>query len=71
MKNKIDEIKASEIKKGETYTLSGDIGKFSKGDKVMVYDIKFYGDEVRVDLVRGDKVRDFFILDKNDSLDLD
>lgn len=65
----LNEIKASSIKRGDTYTLSGDIGKFSKGDKVTVNDIKSRGNEIELFMSNSNGIKDTFYLDPSDNFD--
>lgn len=66
---KINEIKAISIQVGQTFTLSGDIGKFKKGEKVKVKEKKMYGDDIKLVLIDSQGVTDDFYLDKNDDFE--
>lgn len=67
---KIEEIKVNTLRVGQEYTISDDIGKFSKGDKVTILSITPYGDDLKIILNNEKGIKDFFILDKNDDIDL-
>ena len=66
---KINEIKAISIQVGQTFTLSEDIGKFKKGEKVKVKEKKMYGDDIKLVLIDSQGVTDDFYLDKNDDFE--
>lgn len=65
----LNEVKGSSIKKGDTYTLSGNIGKFSKGDKITINDIKPQGDDIELFVSNEEGIKDTFYLDKNDDFE--
>lgn len=67
---KLDEIKVSALKVGQEYTIMTDLGKFKEGDKVKIVKITPEGDDKKIMLVNERGARDFFILDKNDDIDL-
>jgi hypothetical protein len=64
----LDEVKVSAVKKGDTFTLGADLGKFKKGDKVEIIDKKPEGDDIKLTLYNG-KIKDIFYLDKNDDIE--
>ena len=66
--NKLNEIKVSSINIGDKFTLSADLGKFKKGDKVEVLNKKPDGDDIKLVLYNG-KVKDVFYLDKTDEIE--
>lgn len=70
MKKQIKEVKVSEISVGGTYTLNTTMGKLNNGDKVTVTSIKPFGADIKITLANQKGVKDFFILDRNDDLDL-
>jgi len=65
----LKEVKATSIKVGNTFTLSGDIGKFKKGEKVTVTKTKPNGDDIELYLKNKSGVIDVFYLDKNDNFE--
>lgn len=67
-KKYLDETKASSINIKDKFTLSGDLGKFKKGDKVEIIGKKLDGDDIKLTLYNG-KIKDIFYLDKNDSIE--
>ena len=62
----LDEIKATAIRTGNTFTLSGDIGKFKKGEKVTVTKVRPNGDDIELHLSNKSGITDILYLDKND-----
>jgi hypothetical protein len=70
MKKQLKEAKVSEISVGGTYTLGTSMGNLKKGDKVEVTSIRPFGADVKIILTNKEGVSDFFILDRNDDLDL-
>jgi hypothetical protein len=69
IKNFLKEAKEIEIKKGKTYTLGGDIGKFKKGEQVKIIDKKMSGADYVITLENDKGVKDNFYLDKGDDFD--
>lgn len=69
MKNILNEIKAINIKIGDTFTISNSIGKFNEGDKVTVDDVRSFGDDIELHLSDEDGNKDTFYLDKNDEFE--
>lgn len=65
----ISEVKAMSIKKGNIFTLSGDIGKFKIGEKVTVDDVKPTGNDIEVHLSNEEGITDTFYLDSNDNFE--
>lgn len=65
----LNEVKATQIGIGNQFTLSGDIGKFVKGDKVEVTNITPSGEDIELELTNENGDRDVFYLDKNDSFE--
>jgi hypothetical protein len=56
------------IKPGQVFTLNENLGKFKKGDKIMVEQIKILQEDVEV-IFKGKKgARDNFFFDKNDRI---
>ncbi len=72
MKKQTNEaIKTASINVGDKFTVTGDMGKFKKGDKVEVTKIKPYGADIRIHMI-SDTAEDFIIVDKDDdSIDLE
>ena len=66
----VTEIKASSLSVGREYTMMDTLGKLNKGDKVKVTDIEAYGNDIKITLENQDGVEDFFILDRNDDIEL-
>jgi len=62
----INEVKAISIRKGETFKISSDIGKFKAGEQVTVDDIRPYGNDIELHLSNDEGTTDTFYLDKND-----
>lgn len=62
----LNEIK---ITKGESLTISANIGNFKKGDEVTVTDIVPNGDDIELHLRNSKGVKDVLYMDKTDSLD--
>jgi hypothetical protein len=69
VKDYLNEVKATSIKQGNTFTLSADIGKFVKGDKVTVDEVKASGDDIELHLSNEAGDKDVFYLDKNDEIE--
>lgn len=65
----ISEIKAMNIKVDDTFTISDDLGKFKKGNKVTVSEISPSGDDIKLVLINEEGVKDTFYLDKNDNFE--
>lgn len=65
--NQINEVKAGSLSIGDDFTLAGDLGKFVKGEKVTVYSITPWGNDLKIMLSNG-KDKDDFYIDKNDEL---
>ena len=65
----LNEVKATQIGMGKQFTLSGDIGKFIRGEKVEVTKISPFGDDIEIELTNEKGDSDTFYLDKNDSFD--
>ena len=58
-----------QINVGDTFTLTGDIGIFKKGEKVEVKDKKNMGNEVKIILSNDLGKTDDFILDIDDDFE--
>jgi len=65
--NELEEVIASTLKVGERFTLGSSLGKFVKGDKVVVTSIKPFGNDLMIVLTNGKDTDDFYI-DRNDEL---
>jgi hypothetical protein len=69
IKQYLNEVKATSLTVGETFTLSGDIGNFKEGEKVSVDDILPFGNDVELHLSNSKGVKDTFYLDINDDFE--
>lgn len=69
LKEYLNEVKATSIKVGKTFTLSNDIGKFVKGDQITVKDIKKSGEDVELHMSNQHGDEDVFYIDKNDDFE--
>ena len=69
LKEYLNEVKATSIRVGSNFTLAADIGKFVKGDKVTIEDVKKYGDDIELHLTNQSGDEDVFYLDKNDDFE--
>jgi hypothetical protein len=65
----LNEVKATQIGVGNQFTLSGDIGKFVKGDKVEITKVTPFGDDIEIELTDDNGNSDVFYLDKNDDFE--
>lgn len=65
----LDEVKATSIKMGKVFTLSDDIGKFKAGEKVIVDEIRPFGNDIEIHLSNESGVTDTFYLDRNDDFE--
>jgi hypothetical protein len=65
----LNEVKATSLTVGETFIVSGDIGKFKEGEKVSVDDIRPFGNDVELHLSNSEGVKDTFYLDRNDDFE--
>jgi hypothetical protein len=65
----INEVKAISLKIGQTFTLSGEIGNFKKGETVTVDDVRPFGNDVELHLSNDNGVTDTFYLDRNDDFE--
>jgi hypothetical protein len=63
----INEVKAISLNIGDTFNMSDSLGKFEKGEEVIVRNIEESGEDVVVTLSNG-KVTDTFYFDKNDEI---
>jgi hypothetical protein len=66
--NLIKEKKASSISVGDTFKLSGDLGKFKTGEEIEVVSVTNSGNDIKLVLSNGPHTDDFYI-DRNDTLD--
>jgi len=60
---------ASSFKEKTQYTLSGNMGKFKKGETVTVVSKKPYGNDIELTLSNGANT-DIFYIDRNDTEDI-
>jgi hypothetical protein len=65
----IKEEKASSIRKGDTFTLSDDIGNFKKGETVTVDDVLSFGNDIEIHLSNENNEKDVFHIDRDDTFD--
>lgn len=68
--HQLQEIKATEIKEGSTFTMAGDLESLKKGDKVTVIKVEDQGTDVHIILENEAGVQEDFYLDPNDTMDL-
>jgi len=64
----INEVKAVQIKVGNTFKISDDLGKFKKGEEVTVDDVELSGMDFIVTLSNSNGVTDTFYLDRDDEI---
>lgn len=67
-RKKIEETKITSINVGDTFTLSGDLGKFKKGEKIKIVSKIPYGDDIEL-TISNNKIKDIFHIDKNDDIE--
>lgn len=65
----LTEIKDSQISVGDTYTLSADLGKLKKGEKVKVTKKHPDGNDIKLYLTNEKGVTDVFYLDRSDDFE--
>jgi hypothetical protein len=64
----INEIKAIQIKVGNTFNMSDDLGNFKKGEEVTVDDVQNSAMDIIVTLSNNKGVTDTFYLDRDDEI---
>ena len=64
----INEVKAVQIKVGNTFKISYDLGKFKKGEEVTVDDVELSGMDFIVTLSNSNGITDTFYLDRDDEI---
>jgi hypothetical protein len=64
----INEVKAGSLFKGSKFTIMEQLGNFPGNTEVIVDRIIQQGDDIKVDLIDNNGVKDTFIFDKNDEL---
>jgi hypothetical protein len=64
----INEVKAVQIKVGNTFKISDDLGKFKKGEEVTVDDVELSGMDFIVTLSNSNGITDTFYLDRDDEI---
>lgn len=69
MKEILKEIQNTKISKGNSYTLSSDIGNFKKGDKIKVDKTIPSGEDIQLYLSNNQGVTDVLYIDKNDNFE--
>jgi hypothetical protein len=65
----LTEIKNHQISVGDTYTLSADLGKLKKGEKVKVTKKRPDGNDIKLYLTNEKGVTDVFYLDQSDDFE--
>jgi hypothetical protein len=65
----LNEVKTTHIGVGNEFTLSGNIGIFSKGEKVKVTKVTPFGNDIEIKLTNQKGDEDVFYLDKNDNFE--
>lgn len=65
----LNEVKATQIGVGNQFTLSGDIGKFTKGSKVEVTKVTSLGNDIEIELTDDEGNSDTFYIDRNDNFE--
>lgn len=65
----LEETKTSQLRVGDEFTLSADLGKLKQGSKVKVTSKKIDGDDIRIELTDEVGTTDDFYMDKNDDID--
>jgi hypothetical protein len=69
MKELLNEIKATVIRTGDTFTLTGDIGQFKAGETVNIDQVRPTGEDIEIHLSNDNGLTDVFYLDKNDDFE--
>lgn len=64
----ISEIKAVQIKVGDTFNMSDDLGNFKRGEEVTVDSVELSGMDFVVTLSNNNGVTDTFYLDRDDEI---
>ncbi len=64
--NFLNEVKETQIRVGDSFVVAGDIGIFTKGQKVTVIDKRPSGNDIVLTLENEQGEEDTFYLDKND-----
>ena len=64
----INELKAMYLNVGDVFTMSADLGKFTKGEQVTVKNIESSGEDVVVTLVNDEGTTDTFYFDKDEEI---
>jgi hypothetical protein len=65
----INEVKAISISVGDTFTLSGDIGKFKEKEQVTVDKVRPFGNDIELHLSNEKGDTDTFYLDRDDDFE--
>jgi hypothetical protein len=65
----INEVKAISISVGDTFILSGDIGKFKEKEQVTVDKVRPFGNDIEIHLSNETGDTDVFYLDRNDDFE--
>ena len=64
----INELKAMYLNAGDVFTMSADLGKFTKDEQVTVKNIEPSGEDVVVTLINDEGTTDTFYFDKDDEI---
>ena len=64
----LNEIKAIQIKVGNTFNMSDDLGNFKKGEEVTVDDVQNSAMDIIVTLSNNKGITDTFYLDRDDEI---
>lgn len=64
----INEVKAIQIKKGNTFVLSDDLGNFKKGEEITVINVEKSAEDFIVTMKNDKGIKDTFYLDKDDDI---
>jgi hypothetical protein len=64
----INELKAMYLNVGDVFTMSADLGKFTKGEQVTAKNIEPSGEDVVVTLVNDEGTTDTFYFDKDEEI---
>lgn len=66
----LTEVKVNSLEKNTQYTVVEDIGEFKAGDIITLYSMTPFGAETKVTFINEKGVKDFFILDYSDDLNI-
>lgn len=66
----LTEVKVNSLEKSIEYTVMEDIGNFKAGDTITLHSMVPFGAETKVTFINNEGIKDFFILDYNDDLNI-